>query len=437
MTDVHGGVSFAVDERSSLVLDSLAEFVEREVEPLEDDLGDALTNPREGHQPDGRLEPAVLDAIETVRKRSAAAGFYAMNLPVEAEPATGDDGGIGGASDVDGAAGDQGAPGVDTVTWYRAKRLVASYGRGLAEYALAGPEGPKPLLLQAEGAQRERYLRPCVRGERSTAFALTEPGAGSDAPNMATTADRVDDADVPGDDPDAEWILDGRKQWITNAPYADFAQVFARTTPQDEAGRYGGITCFLVEADEYEVGRLNNAVGLEGMQAELVFDGVAVPGDRVLGDVDAAFYAMMEFLGLGRLELGATAVGHAQYLLDRAEEYAIDREAFGRPIGTFQGVSHKVAAGRARVAAADAQGLRSAWLLDREDPAIEETSAFKWFATNVFFDVADDVVQVHGANGVAEENEFVDHLELARVLRIVEGTDEIQLNTIASERGLL
>ncbi len=419
----HGGTTFGVDEESRLVLDSLEEFLDREVEPLESDLGETWTNPRKRHRDDGRLVPAVVDAIETVRQKSASAGFYAMNLPVDADEAEG-----GESPD---------AAGVSTVTWYRAKRLVAERGRGLSEFVLAGPEGPKPLLCKAEGEQRERYLYPCVRGERSTAFALTEPGAGSDAPNMATTADRVDDGDDPGEGADAEWVIDGRKQWITNAPYADFVQVFARTTPQAEVGRYGGITCFLVEADEYEVARLNNAVGLEGLQGELVFDEVRVPGSRVLGTVDGAFYEMMEFLALGRLELGAVAVGHARHLLERAEAYATDREAFGRPIGEFQGVSHKIAAGRARVAAADALGLRAAWELDEGRPAVEESSAFKWFATNVFFDVADDVVGVHGANGVAEDEEFVDHLELARVLRVVEGTDEIQLNTVASERGLL
>ena len=405
-TDRHGGVSFAVDEETRLVLDSLASFVEEEVHPREAALGETWSNPRLRHEDDGRLVPEVLEAIDEVRRASAEAGFYAMNLP---EP---------------GADGDDG---VSNVAWYRAKRAVAEHGRGLAEFVLAGPEGPKPLLAEAEGDQVERYLEPALRAEKSTAFALTEPGVGSDAPDMDTTAERDGD----------HWVVDGRKQWITNGPYADFVQVFARTTPREEAGRYGGITCFLVEADEYEVARLNNAVGLEGLQAELVFDGVRVPDDRVLGAVDGAFYTAMEFLGLGRLELGATAVGFARHLLDRGEEYAGDREAFGRAIGEFQQVSSKLAAGRARVQAADAQGLRAAWELDEGGPAIEETSAFKWFATNALWDVADDVVQVHGAGGVAEENEFMDHLELARILRIVEGTDEIQLNTIASQRGLL
>jgi acyl-CoA dehydrogenase len=392
------GVSFAVDEETRLILDSLDEFIQQEVVPRQADLGETYDNPRRRHRTDGRLDPAVVDAIEAVRQASADAGFYAMNLPED----------VGGG-------------GVSNVTWYRAKKQVAASGVPLAEYVLAGPEGPKPLLCLAEGDQVERYLGPAVRGEKSTAFAQTEPGVGSDSPNMAMTAERDGD----------HWVLDGTKQWITNGPYADFVQVFARTTPQAEAGRHGGITCFIVEADEYEVAALNNAVGREGLQAELVFDDVRLPADRVLGAVDEGFSQAMAFLSLGRLELGAEAVGYGEYVLERAADYAGDREAFGQPIGEFQQVSAKLARGRAKLYAADAAGLRCAWTMDRGDDAVEAASIVKWAATNAFWTVADDVVQIHGASGVAEENPFMHYLQLARTLRIVEGTDEIQLNTIA------
>ncbi|WP_335998989.1 acyl-CoA dehydrogenase family protein [Halorientalis halophila] len=398
-----GGVGFGTTEETRLILDSLDEFVAQEVEPLADELGDTWSNPRRRHEADGRLVPEVREAIETIRKKSADAGYYAMNLPEE----------VGGE-------------GVSNVTWYRAKKRVASHGIGLTEYVLAGPEGPKPLLMQAEGEQIEKYLKPAVAGEKSTAFAQTEPGVGSDSPSMSTHAERDGD----------EWVLNGRKQWITNAPYADFVQVFARTTPQEEMGRYGGITCFVVEADEFELGSMNNAVGFEGMQAELLFDDVRLPEDRVLGEPDAAFYNAMDFLSLGRLELGAEAVGYTEHLLERGVEYANEREAFGRPIGKFQGISHKLAEGRARNFAADAAGLKLAWLMDDGEQAIEASSIFKYLATNVYFDVADDVVQVHGANGLSEDNPFMDHLHIARILRVVEGTDEIQLNTIAKQLGV-
>ncbi|MXR51057.1 acyl-CoA dehydrogenase [Halovenus sp. WSH3] len=394
------GVSFEHDEETRMIVDNLERFIEQEVKPIQEELGETYENPRLRHETDGRLVPEVVEAIQEVRRRSAEAGYYAMNLPED----------VGGG-------------GVSNVTWYEAKKAVAASGVEMAEHVLAGPEGPKPLLLLAEGEQIERYLEPAVRAEKSTAFAQTEPGVGSDSPNMSTTAEKDGD----------EWVIDGRKQWITNGPYADFVQVFARTTPQEEAGRYGGITCFIVEADEYEVSSLNNAVGAEGMQAELVFDGVRVPEERVLGEVDGAFYQAMDFLSLGRLELGAEAIGYAEYLLERGVEYATDREAFGRPIGKFQQISSKLAEGRAKTYAADAAGLRCAWKMDQGESVVEDASILKYYGTNVFWDVVDDVVQIHGGNGLSEDNPFMRHLHMARILRIVEGTDEIQLNTIASE----
>jgi len=413
------GVSFGTDEETRLILQSLDEFVESEVEPLEAELGETYSNERKRHRDDGRLVPEVQEAIGTVRRKSAEAGFYAMNLDEE-----------------------DGGEGVSNVTWYRALKHVAAMGPGLSDHVLAGPEGPKPLLARAEGDQREEFLMPVVRGEQSTAFAQTEPGAGSDSPNMETTAERSsvssrsqaheNRAEREGD----EWVIDGTKQWITNAPYADFIQVFARTTPQEEAGRYGGITCFLVKAEEYEVGSLNNAVGAEGRQAEVILDGVRVPEDRVLGTEDGAFYDAMEFLSLGRLEIGARAMGLAEFLIGRAVEHANDREAFGRSIGKFQGVSHKIARGKARQYAADTAGLRLAWEMDRGEGAVMESSIVKYLCTNVLFDVAEDVVGIHGGNGLSEDNPYMDSLETARLLRIVEGTDEIQLNTIAKQLGV-
>ena len=398
------GVSFALSDETRLILDSLDEFIEREVRPLEDDLGETLDNPRLGHKADGRVIDEVLEAIETVRRKSAENGFYAMNLPES----------VGGG-------------GVSSVTWYRALKHVFSKGLGLTEHVLAGPEGPKPLLLLANEMQREAYVEPAVRGELSTAFAQTEPTAGSDSPAMQTTAEEVEDG----------WVLDGTKQWITNAPYADFAQVFARTTPQAEAGRYGGITCFIIEENEWELGAINNVPGSVGWQGELRFDDVHLPENRVLGEVDEGFYHAMSFLSLGRLELGAQAVGLTEYVTSRATEYARNREAFGERIGNFQQISSMVARARAKQQAAETAGLRCAWRMDHSEDVVEDTSIFKWFATQTYWNAADAAIQIHGGSGLSEDNPFMDHLHYARLLRIVEGTDELQLNTIAKQQGLL
>jgi acyl-CoA dehydrogenase len=397
------GVSFDTDEETNLILQSLDDFLEQEVKPIADDLGEVLTNPRVNRERDGRMTDELLEGINKVRRKSAEAGFYAMNMPEE----------VGGDD-------------VSYVTWYRANKHLAKSGVPLAEQVLAGPFGPKPLLAQAEGDQVEKYLEPAMRAEKTTAFGQTEPGVGSDSPNMDTSAEKEGD----------EWVINGTKQWITNAPYADFIQVCARTTPQEEAGRHGGITCFIVEDDEYEIGSLNNAVGFEGRQAEVILDDVRVPESRVLGEVDNAFYAAMSFLGLGRIEIGAQAIGHTEWLLDKATDYANDREAFGEAIANFQGVSHKIAEGRTKAYVADAAGLRCAWNLDQGETAIADSSILKYYASNLMWDVADDVVQIHGANGLAEENPYMDQLHQARMFRIVEGTDEIQLNTIAGQYGV-
>ena len=399
------GISFDVDEETQLILNSLDEFIEREVAPLEADLEAKVRNPRLGRRPNGQPTEEVIEAIREIRRKSGEAGFYAMRMPEE----------VGGEN-------------VSTATWYAAKRHIASKGRGLAEHVLKGPEGPNPLLLHADDDQAEQYLEPVVRGEKSTAFAQTEPEVGSDSPAMQTRAEQNGD----------EWVINGQKQWITNAAFCDFALILARTTPVEEVDqRYDGITCFIVTPDEFEIGSINNAIGLEGWQAEILLNDVTVPEKRVLGPVDGAFRDAMSLLTMGRLELGAEAVGYSQHLLEQSKEYARDREAFGQAIGKFQQISNMYAKGRAKTYMADTGGLRCAWNIDQGNDVVEEISIFHWFATNAFWQIADDAVQIHGANGLSEDNPFVDHLHLARVLRIVEGTDEIQLNTIAKQNGLL
>lgn len=397
-------VPFEVDSETRMILDSIDEFIEQEVKPIENDLGETYTNPRLARRTNGLLVEEIVEAIKTIRKKSADTGFYAMIMPEE-----------------------YGGDGVSDLTWYRVKKHVAAKGVGLHSMMLKGPEGPNPMLLHGTDEQIDEFLKPLIRGEKSAAFAQTEPGVGSDSPNMSTTAEKDGD----------EWVINGQKQWITNAPFCDFAQVLARTTPQSEAGRYGGVTCFLVKQDEFELGSVNNAVGLEGMQSEIILDDVRVPDSRVLGPVDEAFYIAMGFLAEGRMELGALAVGHSDFLLENCKQYAQDREAFGRPIGQFQQISTMIAEGRAKNYAADTAGLKLAWKMDQDEDVIEDGSIFHWFATQTFWEIADNAVQIHGANGLSEDNPFVDHLKMARVLRIVEGTDEIQLNTIAKQNGLL
>lgn len=375
-------MAFSLSDEQRAVRAAVREFGESEVRPV------AKEYNREKRYP------------EKLRQQAAEYDFVAPHIPEE----------YGGA-------------GMDAISTLIVTEELWRADPGVGGSIAAADFGTGMILEYGDEWMKEEWLPRITGGETPIATAISEPAHGSNVAGMETRAERDGD----------EWVIDGTKQWITNGPYADFVQVFARTTPQEEVGRYGGITCFLVEADEYRVSSLNNAVGLEGMQAELVFDGVRVPEDRVLGQVDGAFYQAMDFLSLGRLELGAEAIGYAEHMLELGAEYAGDREAFGRPIGKFQGVSSKLAAGRAKTYAADSAGLRCAWKMDQGESVIEDASILKYYGTNVFWDVVDDVVQIHGGNGLSEDNPFMRHLHLARILRIVEGTDEIQLNTIAKE----
>ncbi|ELZ04768.1 acyl-CoA dehydrogenase [Natrialba chahannaoensis JCM 10990] len=147
------------------------------------------------------------------------------------------------------------------------------------------------------------------------------------------------------------------------------------------------------------------------------------------------FYDAMEFLGLGRVKIAAESVGRTNWLLETATAFANDRDVRADD-WKFHGIFHKIAWGRANAFAADAAGLRCAWQLDQGNGAIAESSICKRLATNTFWEVADDVVQIHGSGGLAEENPFMDNLYRARIMRIVEGTDDIQLNTIAKQYGV-
>ncbi len=231
-----------------------------------------------------------------------------------------------------------------------------------------------------------------------------------------------------------EWVIDGNKYWITNGPYADFAMVFARTS--GEKGEYGGITCFLVERDNpgYHVEKVHRTMGLTpGGQAELRFDDCRVGEDRVLGEVDEAFQTAMNWIGGGRIKIAANAVGTAQFLLDLAVEYARDRETFGKPIGHRQGVSFQLAD-----LATDIEQVRqlyryAAWKIQEGERARKEESMAKLRGAELANDAADVAMQVYGGAGFMKDTPIEREYRSARVLRIFEGTDEIQRRTIARE----
>jgi acyl-CoA dehydrogenase len=292
-----------------------------------------------------------------------------------------------------------------------------------AETALACQGlGAYPIVQSARPEVAERWIPKVARGEAVAAFALTEPGAGSDAAALSLRAE----ADGDG------WRLFGDKQWISNAPDADVYTVFARTTP-DAGSR--GVTAFVVAGDSN---------GLSGEPLDMIsphaigsltFDGVAVGPADVLGDVDAGFRVAMGTLDLFRPSVGAFAVGMAQAALDAAATYATQREAFGQPIASFQAISHQLAEMATRVKAARLLVYDAARIYD-EGGGPEQTSASamaKLYATETAQFVIDAAVQIHGARAL-ERGHLLEHLyREVRAPRIYEGTSEIQRTIIARQ----
>ena len=301
-------------------------------------------------------------------------------------------------------------------------REALAMGSTQAETALAMQGlGGYPILQSGTEALLDRYVRPVARGQAVAAFALTEPEHGSDAGAIELRAERDGDG----------YRLTGVKAWISNAPDADVYTLFARTTP-DAGAR--GVTAFVVAGD---------ADGLSGEPIDLVsphpvgrieLDGVRVPGDDVLGEVDDGFRVALRTLDLFRPSVGAFAVGMARAALEAAVEHAGSRQAFGKPIREFQAVSHTLAEMATRTEAARLLVYSAAHAVDAGDPDITRRSAMaKLFATETAQWVVDAAVQIHGAAGL-ERGHLLEHLYRdVRAPRIYEGTSEIQREIIARD----
>jgi acyl-CoA dehydrogenase len=281
--------------------------------------------------------------------------------------------------------------------------------------------GVYPILQSGSAAQVERWVPPVARGELVAAFALSEPGAGSDAGALELAAE----ADGDG------YRLSGEKKWISNAPEADVCVVFARTTPGAGAR---GITAFVVAGDS--PGLSGRALAMISPHAvgTLSFDGVRAGPDAILGDVDSGFGIAMRTLDLFRPSVGAFAVGMAQAALEAATAHARDRRAFGRPLGEFQAVSHRLAEMATRTEAARLLVYRAASAYDDGDDHVTRSSAMaKLLATETAQFVVDAAVQIHGAAAL-QRGHLLEHLyREVRAPRIYEGTSEIQREIIARE----
>ncbi|QQK80273.1 acyl-CoA dehydrogenase family protein [Salicibibacter cibi] len=277
--------------------------------------------------------------------------------------------------------------------------------------------GSTGLVRLASEELKQKYLPDMAAGRKIGCFALSEPGAGSDATNLGTTAEKKGD----------KWFVNGTKHFITNAPIADVFTVFALT--DREKGAKGGITAFLIEKDfpGIKVGKPDKKMGLKGSHtSQVIFDNCEVPDENVIGEVGMGYVSALTILGEGRVGLAARSVGSSKKLIDLSMEYAEERKQFGKPISKQQAIQWMLADMETETEAAKTMTYRAAWLIDQGEKAIKESSMAKLFATETYNKVADKAVQIHGGMGYMAEYPAERFYRDARITKIYEGTNEIQ-----------
>lgn len=275
--------------------------------------------------------------------------------------------------------------------------------------------GTLPIRLFGSDEQKQRFLPGCASGEKSPAFALSEPEAGSDPGAMRTTAK------LDGD----EWVINGSKNWITNAGVADFYVVMASTDRENRR-----IGAFIVEADRegLSIGKLEKKMGIKGSPTgSPVFDDVRIPQDNVIGDPEKGLSVALGVLERTRLGAAAQAVGIAQGATNYANQYAKERITFGKPIHEHQGIAFKLAEMEARTAAARELTYRAAAASERDEPGLAKlTSMAKLIASDTAMWVTTEAVQVLGGYGYVSEYPVERMMRDAKITQIYEGTNEIQ-----------
>jgi len=283
--------------------------------------------------------------------------------------------------------------------------------------------GTLPIRRYGTDELKQRFLPKCASGEWPPAFALSEPDAGSDPGGMRTKAVRDGD----------EWVIDGTKNWITNLGVADFYVVFAVTDP--DAGHSRGISAFVVEADRpgFSVGKLEHKMGIRGSPTgQPIFDSVRVPASNLVGEVDQGFKVALGTLDHSRLGVAAQGLGLAQGATDYAAAYAKERQQFGKPIASFQGIQFELADMETRTAAARELLYQACAKVDRGDADIGKYSAMaKLFCSDTAMAVTVEAVQVLGGYGYVSEYPVERMMRDAKITQIYEGTNEIQRLVIA------
>ncbi len=288
--------------------------------------------------------------------------------------------------------------------------------------ALVTRTGVAALLAHGTDDLRRRVLPPVVTGEHQASYCLSEPGAGSDVASMTTRAVRDGD----------QWVLNGRKAWITSAGVSDVYTVFAKTEP---AGGHHGITAFVVERDRpgLTIGKVEHKMGLRGSPTgEIVLEDVTLPADNLIGEEGRGFYYALEALDSSRPVVAAQALGLAQGALDVAGAYVLDRRQFDQRIADFQGVQFMLADMATQLEAARLLVYAACARVDARAPGITKGSSMaKLFATDTAMRVTTDAVQLLGGAGTTREFPVERMMRDVKITQIYEGTNQIQRVVIA------
>lgn len=280
-----------------------------------------------------------------------------------------------------------------------------------------------PLILSGTDEQKKKYLTPCATGEKMLCFALTEPGAGSDASGVATTA--VDCGDY--------FLLNGRKCFITGAPLSDYAIVYAKTDP---AKGTKGISAFIVHMNwpGVSTGKPENKMGLTGCAtSDIILEDVKVPKENLLGELNKGFSNAMKTLDVGRMGVAAQSIGVAQGCLDEAIKYSKERKQFGKPICKFQNTQFTLADMATKLQAAKELVYQAAITKDKGQDSTMAASMAKYYAAEVCNEIAAKALQIHGGYGFIKDYRIQRLYRDCRVFTIYEGTSQVQQMVIAGQ----
>jgi acyl-CoA dehydrogenase len=306
-----------------------------------------------------------------------------------------------------------GGLGLDIVQKTLVHEMLGRGPWGLASYiSVHTGIGCVGIVRFGSDTQKRHYLPRMATGEWLSSFALTEPGAGSDAGALQTRAERRGDS----------YVLNGRKTFITNAPAAHHLFVFARTDQ--------GISAFIVDADSpgLQIGQVFDTLGHQGSQiGEVLLDDCRIPTEALVGEEGQGFEYAKRCLAEGRTMLGGRCVGAAQKALELSLEYAKERRTFGKALAEHQTIAFRLAQMSARTEAARLVVYRSAWLLDRGRPAIRESSTAKLVAGEGLWQTVDDALQIFGGNAYIRGEYMIERIwRDARVVRVYDGSSEVQ-----------